>query len=52
VVVDEWPLLDYLDDRFVDSGFRTEELLREIVLSDGFLTTSGSREAESREGAP
>ncbi|MDH3200406.1 MAG: DUF1588 domain-containing protein [Myxococcales bacterium] len=43
---DEWPLLDFLGERFAESEFRVADLVREIVLSDGFLTTSGPREAE------
>jgi len=43
----EEALLESLDDRFAKSGYRVTELLREIVLSDGFRTTSGPREAEA-----
>ena len=45
-VPSEWPLLDYLGERFADGGFVADDLVREIVLSDGFLTTSGAREVE------
>ncbi len=44
--LEEWPLLDFLGERFAQSGFRIADLVREMVLSDGFLTTSGPREAE------
>ena len=44
---DERPLLDFLGERFGQSEFRVADLVREIVLSDGFLTTSGPREAEA-----
>ncbi|MDH3625344.1 MAG: DUF1588 domain-containing protein [Myxococcales bacterium] len=44
--LEEWPLLDFLGERFAESGFRVADLVREMVLSDGFLTTSGPREAE------
>lgn len=39
-------LLAYLGERFADSGFRVTELLREVILSDGFRKTSGPRQAE------
>ncbi len=42
----EEALLGSLAERFASSGYRMTELLREIVLSDGFRTTSGPREAE------
>ena len=42
----EWALLDVLGQRFEESGFVASELVREIVLSEAFLTTSGPREAE------
>ncbi len=42
----EEALLESLAQRFANSGYRVTELLREIVLSDGFRTTSGPREAE------
>jgi hypothetical protein len=42
----EEALLESLAERFANSGYRVSELLREIVLSDGFRTTSGPREAE------
>jgi hypothetical protein len=44
--------LDYLDEGFADSGFQTADLIREIVLSDSFLTTSGPRAAEAGGGDP
>lgn len=47
---DEWPLLDFLGERFAESEFRLSDLVRDIVLSDGFLTTSGPREAEAVGG--
>ncbi|MCZ6805774.1 MAG: DUF1588 domain-containing protein, partial [Deltaproteobacteria bacterium] len=47
---DEWPLLDFLGERFAESEFRVSDLVRDIVLSDGFLTTSGPREAEAVGG--
>ncbi len=49
---DEWPLLDFLGERFEESEFRVADLVREIVLSDGFLATSGPREAESLGAEP
>ncbi|KPK16402.1 MAG: hypothetical protein AMJ62_05595 [Myxococcales bacterium SG8_38] len=48
----EEPLLAYLNDRFSASGYRFPDLLRDIVLSDGFRTTSGPREAEPVGGEP
>lgn len=42
----EEPLLRYLSDRFRGSEYRIAELLREIVLSEGFRATSGPRDAE------
>jgi hypothetical protein len=42
----EEALLEYLDERFASSEYRVTELMREVVLSDGFRTTSGPREAE------
>jgi hypothetical protein len=47
---DEWPLLDFLGERFAESEFRVSDLVRDIVLSDGFLITSGPREAEAVGG--
>lgn len=47
---EEWPLLDFLGERFTESGFRVSDLARDIVLSDGFLVTSGPREAVTVEG--
>jgi hypothetical protein len=46
----EWPLLDYFAERFEEAGFQTADLVREMVLSDGFLTTSGPRAAEEAGG--
>jgi hypothetical protein len=43
----EEDLLGYLDRRFADSQYRVTELLREIVLSEGFRTTSGPRDIEA-----
>jgi hypothetical protein len=42
----EEALLGSLADRFASSGYRMTELLRAIVLSDGFRRTSGPRDAE------
>ena len=39
----EEALVDYLSRRFAGSGHRVTELLREVALSDGFRTTSGTR---------
>ncbi|MGB5809105.1 MAG: DUF1592 domain-containing protein [Polyangiales bacterium] len=49
VVPKENVLLEHLSERFADSGFRTNDLVAEIVVSDGFLSTSGPREAVSAE---
>ncbi len=49
---EEEPLLAHLNERFAASGYRATELLREIVLSKGFRTTSGPREAEQTGGEP
>jgi len=46
----EGELLAYLNERFTESEYRVLELMRQIVLSDGFRTTSGPREAESTGG--
>ncbi len=48
----EEALLESLAERFANSGYRVTELLREIVLSDGFRTTSGPRDAEPRGEEP
>lgn len=45
-VAGERELLDYLTESFAHSGYRLRSLLRLIVLSDGFRTTSGPRMAE------
>ena len=42
----EQTLLTFLDERFADSGYRWGSLIDALVLSDGFLTASGQREAE------
>lgn len=47
----EMSLLEYLSERFAASGFRVTELMRELVLSDGFRTTSGSRSATEPGGS-
>jgi len=51
-VAGEETLLAHLNDRFSASGYQFPELLRDIVLSDGFRTTSGPREAEPVGGEP
>ncbi len=48
----EEALLESLAERFTNSGYRVTELLREIVLSDGFRTTSGPRDAEPSGDEP
>jgi hypothetical protein len=48
----EEALLESLAERFSNSGYRVNELLREIVLSDGFRTTSGPRDAEPSGDEP
>ncbi|MBT8469898.1 MAG: DUF1585 domain-containing protein, partial [Deltaproteobacteria bacterium] len=48
----EETLLESLAARFAGSGYRVTELLREIVLSDGFRATSGPRDAEPSGEAP
>ena len=42
----EQALLTFFDDRFAASGYRWGSLIDALVLSDGFLTASGQREAE------
>ncbi|MEM9728028.1 MAG: DUF1588 domain-containing protein [Myxococcota bacterium] len=42
----EWPLIDYLGERFAEGGYVANDIVREIVLSDGFLFTSGPRDLE------
>jgi hypothetical protein len=42
----EQALLAVLNERFAESGYSVRALMREVVLSDGFRTTSGPREAE------
>lgn len=51
-VQSEWPLLDFLGEQFAEADFRVDDLVRQIVLSDGFLKTSGARDAEEAGGAP
>ena len=46
VTTGEAALLDFLNERFADSEYEVRELMREVVLSDGFRTTSGPRKAE------
>jgi hypothetical protein len=46
----EESLLGFLSERFAASGFRVTELMRELVLSDGFRTSSGSRAAPESGG--
>lgn len=41
----ERDLLAWLQDRFAESGYELRPLLRRLVLSDAFRTTSGPREA-------
>ncbi len=43
----EEALLEALGDRFAESGYRISELLRDVLLSEGFRTTSGPREADA-----
>ena len=42
----ELDLLSSLSERFAESAYSVRELMRELVLSDGFRTTSGPRVAE------
>ncbi len=42
----ERDLLNFLSERLADSGYRWGPLVEALVLSDGFLTASGQREAE------
>jgi hypothetical protein len=42
----EQVLLAFLNQRLADSGYRWGSLIGTLVLSDGFLTASGQREAE------
>lgn len=42
----EQELFAFLGERFADSGYVVTELLRELILSDGFRTTSGPRAVE------
>ena len=41
----ERDLLTWLQDRFAESGYELRPLIRRLVLSDAFRTTSGPREA-------
>lgn len=45
----EEELLEALSEAFAESGYQVDELLRKILLSDGFRTTSGQRDAEALE---
>ena len=47
----ERALLSYLQERFAASGYRLRDLLRLIVLSDAFRTTSGPRETATAADA-
>jgi hypothetical protein len=49
VELGEEALLEYLGARFADSGFQVTELLREVLLSEGFRATSGARTLEETE---
>ncbi len=42
----EEDLLEQLNQRFAASGYRVSELLRQVLLSDGFRSTSGPRQIE------
>lgn len=46
VEVGEEGLLEILNERFAESGYRVSDLLREVLLSDGFRFTSGPRVIE------
>jgi hypothetical protein len=46
VAAGEEALLEHLNMRFADEGFQVTELLREVVMSDGFRFTSGARALE------
>ncbi|UCH29601.1 MAG: DUF1588 domain-containing protein, partial [Myxococcales bacterium] len=48
----EAALLELLSERFADSGYRVSDLLREVLLSDGFRFTSGPRVLEDTGDAP
>jgi hypothetical protein len=50
VVAGENDLLAFLNERFEEAEYQLAGLLREVVLSDGFRTTSGPREAEEPGG--
>ncbi|MEM7136483.1 MAG: DUF1588 domain-containing protein [Myxococcota bacterium] len=54
-VESEWELTSYLAEQFEQNGFNSDDLIRGIVLSEGFLATSGPREAQdvpSEEAEP
>lgn len=46
VAAGEEALLEHLNMRFADEGFQVTELLREVLMSDGFRFTSGARALE------
>lgn len=48
----EQPLLGFLGERFAESGFDVGDLVREMVLSESFLKTSGFRELAPTGGEP
>jgi hypothetical protein len=48
----EQALLAFLNERFAESEYRVRELMREVVLSDGFRTTSGPRDAQEAGDEP
>lgn len=43
----EEALLESISDRFEASGYRIEDLLRDVLMSDGFRTASGPRALDS-----
>jgi hypothetical protein len=45
-VAGEQALLAFLNERLADTGYQWGSLIGNLVLSDGFLTASGQREAE------
>ncbi len=49
--VGERALLELLDQRFSESGYSVPDLLREVLLSDGFRLTSGPRVGAETEDA-
>ena len=46
VAAGEEALLEHLNMRFAEEGFQVTELLREVLMSDGFRFTSGARALE------